>query len=103
MTVATDLTQLQGVERVVRETVERFGGLDILVNSVGRAGGGGLLETSDDEWASAFDHTLYPAIRASRLAVPHMRKRGGGGHPHHRVDLGSRVRRSNDIQRCQGR
>lgn len=78
MTVVTDLTQPQGVELVVRDTVEEFGGLDILVNSVGRAGGGGLLETSDDEWASAFDHTLYPAIRASRLAVPHMQKRGGG-------------------------
>jgi 3-oxoacyl-[acyl-carrier protein] reductase len=76
--VTADLTQVAGVELVVRETVDRFGGLDILVNNVGRAGGGGLLETSDDDWASAFDDTLYPAIRASRLAVPHMRERGGG-------------------------
>ena len=76
--VPADLTRVEGVGSVVRETVERFGGLDILVNSVGRAGGGGLLEASDDDWESAFDDTLYPAIRASRLAVPHMRKRGGG-------------------------
>ena len=78
LAVTADLTQVPGVELVVRETVDRFGALDILVNNVGRAGGGGLLETSDDEWASAFDDTLYPAIRASRLAVPHMRERGGG-------------------------
>ena len=76
--VCTDLTQPSGVESVVRETVDTFGGLDILVNNVGLAGGGGLLDTSDDDWQSAFDQTLYPAIRASRLAVPHMRRRGGG-------------------------
>jgi 3-oxoacyl-[acyl-carrier protein] reductase len=78
LTVNADLTQVAGVESVVRETVSRFGALDILVNNVGRAGGGGILEASDDDWASAFEDTLYPAIRASRLAVPHMRERGGG-------------------------
>jgi len=78
LAVRADLAQASGVESVVRETVAQFGGLDILVNNVGRAAGGGLLETSDDEWHSAFDETLYPAIRASRLVVPHMRQRGGG-------------------------
>ena len=78
LAVSTDLTETAGIESVVARTVEAFGGVDILVNNVGRAGGGGLLETTDDEWQSAFDDTLYPAIRASRLAVPHMRKRGGG-------------------------
>ena len=40
--------------------------------------GADLLDTSDAEWQAAFDETLFPAIRASRLAVPHMRQRGGG-------------------------
>ena len=35
-------------------------------------------ETTDAEWQAAFDETLFPAIRASRLAVPHMKQRGGG-------------------------
>jgi 3-oxoacyl-[acyl-carrier protein] reductase len=50
----------------------------VLVNTVGAAGGGGLLETSDEEWQSAFAATFVPAVRASRLAVPSMRQRGGG-------------------------
>ena len=63
---------------VVDETVSAFGGLDILVNNVGLARGGGIVDTPDEEWQAAFDQTLFPAVRASRLAVPHMRRRGGG-------------------------
>jgi len=76
--VTADVATVEGIERVVRQTVERFGGLDILINNVGVARGAGIVETSDAEWQSAFDQTLFPAVRASRLAVPHMRRRGGG-------------------------
>ena len=78
LAVRGDLTSADDVAMIVRRTAETFGGLDVLVNNVGRAGGGGLLEATDGDWRSAFDETLYPAIRASRLAVPHMRRAGGG-------------------------
>ena len=77
-TTAADLATAAGVERAVAATVDAFGRLDILVNNVGLGRGAGLLDTNDAEWAEAFDQTLYPSIRASRLAVPHMRKKGGG-------------------------
>ena len=78
MPIQADVSTAEGVEKVVSSTVERFGGLDILVNNVGLARGSTVVETSDDEWREAFDQTLMPAIRASRLAVPHLRRRGGG-------------------------
>jgi 3-oxoacyl-[acyl-carrier protein] reductase len=78
LAVETDLAHADGVRRLIDHTVDRFGGIDILVNSLGIARGGGLLETSDGEWQEAFDNTLMPAVRASRLAVPHMQRRGGG-------------------------
>jgi len=78
LTVAADVTRLADLERVVERTVSTFGGIDILVNNVGLARGGGLLETSDEQWQEAIDNTLTPAVRASRLAVPHMQRRGGG-------------------------
>jgi 3-oxoacyl-[acyl-carrier protein] reductase len=76
--IAADLSTAEGVEMVVNRTAEVFGGLDILVNNIGLARGTGIVDTSDAEWNEAFGQTLFPAIRASRLAVPLMRRRGGG-------------------------
>ena len=78
LAVRADLTDPDDMAMLVGRTTEAFGRLDVLVNNVGRAGGGGLLEATDEDWQSAFDETLYPAIRASRLAVPHMRRAGAG-------------------------
>ena len=78
LAVAADLATADGVAAVVTRTVETFGGLDILVNNIGLAKGAGIVDTSDAEWQESFDQTLFPAVRASRLAVPLMRKRGGG-------------------------
>ena len=78
LAVQADVSTEHGVDLVIRRTVETFGGVDILVNNVGRAGGTDIVTTTDDEWQAAFDETLFPAIRASRAAVPHMKARGGG-------------------------
>ncbi len=76
--VAADLSTPSGAELVVRTALDAFGAIDILVNNVGTAKGAGIVETADAEWQEGFDQTLYPAIRMSRLVVPHMRARGGG-------------------------
>ena len=78
LAVQADLTEPGAPAAVVDRAADTFGRLDVLVNNVGRAGGGGLLEATDDDWQAAFDETLYPAVRASRAAVPHMRRAGGG-------------------------
>ena len=76
--IVADVSKADDVARLVESTADRFGGLDILVNNVGLGRGGSLEETSEDEWREAFDQTLFPAIRASKAAVPRMRLRGGG-------------------------
>ena len=78
LAVAADVSTPSGVQTVVERTAAAFGGIDILVNNVGVARGAGLLETSDGEWQEAIDQTLMPAIRMSRLVVPHMQRRGAG-------------------------
>ena len=78
LAVAADVSQPEGVQRIVDRTAAAFGGIDILVNNVGLGRGAGLLETADEEWDEAFEQTVLPAVRASRLAAPHMQRRGGG-------------------------
>ena len=76
--VRADVSTEQGIVDVVDRTVEAYGGLDILVNNVGLGRGSTITDTTDADWQEAFDQTLFPAVRASRLAVTHIRRRGGG-------------------------
>ena len=76
--VVADVSAQAGNQRVVDTALSEFGRIDVLVNNVGTAQGAGLEATSDAEWQAAFDQTLFPAVRMSRLAVPHMRKQGSG-------------------------
>lgn len=78
LAVAADLSTADGVATVVDAAVSAYGGVDVLVNNLGLARGATLMDTPDADWQEGFDHTLYPAIRASRLVVPSMRTRGGG-------------------------
>jgi 3-oxoacyl-[acyl-carrier protein] reductase len=78
LAVTADVSREQGAQEVVSRAVATFDGIDILVNNVATARGGSLVETTDEQWREAFDQTLMPAVRVSRLAVPHMQSRGGG-------------------------
>ena len=78
LTVTADVSTEAGVNSVVDFAIKSFGRLDIVINNVGLGKGGDLEATTDAEWQEAFDQTLFPAIRMSRAAVPHMRHQSGG-------------------------
>lgn len=65
-------------ERLIRETVTAFGGLDILVNNAGTSSRGPFESVPEEQWREDFDLKLFAAVRLSRLALPELRKRGGG-------------------------
>ena len=75
--VVADVTQADDVERMVRETVERFGRVDILVNNAG-----GSFPDDDAGWEQAFRVNIQAAERATRAVVPRMREQGGGAIVH---------------------
>lgn len=75
--LAADVSTEEGVRKVIAAAVTSFGRLDVLVNNVGLARGADIESTTDVDWQEALDQTLFPSIRASRLAVPHLRKQGG--------------------------
>jgi 3-oxoacyl-[acyl-carrier protein] reductase len=72
---ATDGVALEGFVAAVGE---RHGRIDVLVNNVGGGGKDTFQETTDEDWAGAFDLTLWPAVRTSRLVLPWMERQGGG-------------------------
>lgn len=74
----TDVTRAAEVEAFVNEVVARFGGLDVLVNNAGTSSAMGFEAVDDRTWQEDFDLKVMAAIRLCRLAIPHMRARGGG-------------------------
>jgi len=78
VSVSADVSTESGVRSVVDAAVNAFGRIDVLVNNVGLGKGADIEATTDADWQEAFDQTLFPAIRMSRLVVPHMRAQGGG-------------------------
>src|SRR5262252_3507988 len=76
--VPADLSQPGEPERVVGETIERHGRLDVLVNNVGYSEIRKLEAVTDDLWQASFEINLMSAVRATRAALPGMRERGAG-------------------------
>src|SRR4051812_26830789 len=66
-----DVSTAAGADSVVDAAIRQFGRIDILINNVGKATGTDIVSTTDEEWQSALDQTLFPAVRMSRLVVPH--------------------------------
>ena len=76
--MAVDVTKRTEVEAFIESGAETLGGIDILINNVGGSVGKGLMGSTDEEWFGTFDLNLFHAVRTSRAAAPHMRRRGGG-------------------------
>jgi 3-oxoacyl-[acyl-carrier protein] reductase len=76
--VVADVSTDEGARKVVDTAVQKFGRLDVLINNVGLGRGGDIEATTDAEWREAFDQTLFPAIRMTRLAAPHLRRQTNG-------------------------
>jgi 3-oxoacyl-[acyl-carrier protein] reductase len=73
-----DVTHIADCERFIQRTIERFGRLDILVNNAGRSSAMSFEKADDEVWREDLEVKLFGAIRCTRLAIPHMRKLGGG-------------------------
>jgi 3-oxoacyl-[acyl-carrier protein] reductase len=67
--IVADATDAAHLARAIRESAAAFGGLDILVTLVGSSQPGGT-ELEDAGWQLALERNLWPAIRATRLALP---------------------------------
>lgn len=70
--IAADATDPAQLVAAIEQTASRFGALDALVTLVGGSRPGGTAELTDEDWTAAYDRNLWPAVRASRTALPHL-------------------------------
>jgi NAD(P)-dependent dehydrogenase (short-subunit alcohol dehydrogenase family) len=73
-----DVTQAASAEAMVRTAVDTFGPVDILVNNIGLAQVGTVVDTTEEAWDRALNINLRTAFLASKYTVPVMVDNGGG-------------------------
>src|SRR5436190_223885 len=72
LAIVADATDGAQLDAAIERTVAKLGGIDALVTLVGGSQPGGSADLSDADWRSVYDRNLWPAIRASRSALPHL-------------------------------
>ncbi|MEU2619984.1 SDR family NAD(P)-dependent oxidoreductase [Streptomyces sp. NPDC007157] len=80
-----DVTDAASIEQAVRETVERFGAVDAVVNAAGYGQVGAIEEVSPAQVRDQFETNVVGIVQVVQAVLPHMRERGSG----HILNIGS--------------
>jgi NAD(P)-dependent dehydrogenase (short-subunit alcohol dehydrogenase family) len=76
--VRLDVTREADWQRAVEATMNRFGKLDVLVNNAGISGRGRVEDTAVEEWDRVMDVNAKGVFLGTKVAIPAMRRGGGG-------------------------
>ncbi len=78
LAIPTDVSNARDITSVVKETVEHFGGLHILVTNAGGPVSGYFDDLEDRQWQESFNLTMMSVVRLIREALPHMKRQQWG-------------------------
>ena len=78
LVVSADISEQNGIERVVSETVARYGRIDVLVNNAGILHIGTAEQITPEQWDETFRINVRAVWLLSRSVLPLFRKAGGG-------------------------
>ena len=87
--IHANITRQEDVDRLMAQTLDRFGRLDVLVNNAGRSMRGKVLDTMPEQFRELMELNLIALVRCTRAAVPHLLKQRG-----HVVNIGSLAAKS---------
>lgn len=75
---AGDISKPETARKLIQTAVDRFGGVDVLINNAGIFKPTPFLEHSEDDYNAYMNIILGGTFHASQAAIPEMQKRGGG-------------------------
>jgi 3-oxoacyl-[acyl-carrier protein] reductase len=75
--IRADVTKKEEIQRLVAQTAETYGALELLVNNAGGPPTGTFETITDEDWYQAFELNLLSYIRLIREALPYLKKNGG--------------------------
>jgi 3-oxoacyl-[acyl-carrier protein] reductase len=76
--VQADVRDASDAQRLVEETVRRFGGVDVLVNNAGVGRFANVADMTLEAWRQVVDTNLSGVFHCCRAAIPEMKRRGAG-------------------------
>ena len=76
--LAADVSQKSEVDRIIEQTVSRFGGLNVLLNNAGALHIGTAEQITEEQWDETFNVNVRAVWLLSRAVLPAMRRTGGG-------------------------
>jgi NAD(P)-dependent dehydrogenase (short-subunit alcohol dehydrogenase family) len=76
--LALDVTDDESIRRAINESVDKFGGIDVLVNNAGIGQFSPLETTSRQTIRNVFETNTFGVIAMIQAIIPHMRERGSG-------------------------
>lgn len=87
--ISADITKQEDVDRLIEQTIGRFGRLDVLVNNAGRSMRGRVLDTTPEQFRDLMELNLIALVRCTRAAAPYLLRQQG-----HVVNIGSLAAKS---------
>jgi len=78
LAVPTDVSKLEQVEALIRQTVERFGRIDVLVNNAGFGVHARVHETTEEQMREIFDVNFFGVFYGCKAAAPVMMRQRSG-------------------------
>jgi len=87
--LAADITRQEDVDRLMAQTLERFGRLDVLVNNAGRSMRGKIIDTTPEQFRELMELNLIALVRMTRAAASHLLAQRG-----HVGNIGARAAKS---------